>query len=309
MFLQNTILGANTPLYVNHSENGGVLPSASTVTLFRYLGGSPYWQKVADYDVLAVGAIVDGKTGEYGILLATSTESAGTFEVRHEWTSSMTGYTYINTYQFNIVADTTAILARLDSLMTEFKKRAIPDNARIVKIARALGVDNDGNNPLTIDYVSETQKTTGEIHKMVQQINRQTNMTREHTQRMRETTRESLSEYNKTEMMANINKVIESVQGNVAAVISQLQSSIADANFDGKLNTVRAFDLWSRQIATLFTKVDYLNDQIKEIKDAQVDFAQALPQMVVEEQRQMIGMAAQNMVQQGMGMNRPQQGM
>jgi len=307
MFLQNTILGADTILNLFHCENEGVTPSASSVKLLRQIATSPFWAVVATYDVLAVGGVVDATTGLYGLKLSTASESAGTMSINWTWTSSVTGLTYTETAQFDIVADNNALLSRIGTISSELVKRPFPDNVSIRKICDALGID-DPSNPLNLDYFVRNAKKTDDIYNMVDSIRKTSKQTKQRVDKTKDIVRDSLVEYDAAKMQNYMNNLAQQFMSMVESLKAALTNEVELNNQDGKLNTIRALDIWSRQVASMFTKVDYAISELQEIKNNQVDFAQALPQMVVQEQGQMMDMALQGMIAQ-MAQGQPQQPM
>ena len=299
MFLQNTILGSDTILNLFHCENEGVTPTSSTVKLMRQQDTAPFWTVVATYDVLTVGAVVDSVTGLYGLRMNTSTESAGTMAINWTWVSPVTSITYTETAQFNIVADNNTILSYINSVASELVKRPFPDNVTIIKIAKALGID-DPSNPLALSYFKTTQKTTDDIYKMVRKINKRSSYTKDKVDQTKFNMDMALKQYDNLTMKSNLKELSDMFKNTIVEMKANLNKEIQNNTTDGKLNTIKAFDLWGQQVALMFNKVDACLEQLQEVKDNQVDFAQALPQMVAQEQEELMRLALQQMMQQMM---------
>ena len=299
MFLQNTILGNDTILNLFHTENEGVLPSASTVKLFQQQLGAPHWSLVATYDVLVDGAIIAATTGLYGLSMATSGLSTGTYMIHWTWTSSVTTNTYDMTAQFNITADANAILQYINGVATKLNMLPFPDNERIGRIAKALGVFDNWNSHY-FDTVNGNAKETKNMSSMVEQIHSETMGMSKRVKRFKEDTKESLKEYNNSVMIKNMENLSTKLEEVATAMTSVVTANVNATSETAQKDILKAFDIFAQMVALMFTKVDVVIENLKNIENNQVDFAQALPQMVVKEQQDMLGMAAQQMMMQGM---------
>lgn len=299
MFLQNTILGEDTILNLFHTENAGVLPSASSVKLFQQQAGAPFWNLLATYDVLTAGAIIGGTTGLYGLSMSTAGLNAGTYMIQWAWTSSATTNTYETTAQFNIVADANAVLSYINGVVTKLNMMPFPDNERIGRIAKALGVFDNWNSHY-FDTVNGNAKETKNIHGMVEQIHSETMGMSKRVKRFKDDTKESLKEYNNSVMIKNMETLSNKLEEVATAMTSVVTANVQATSEAEQKDILKAFDIFAQMVAMMFTKVDVVIENLKNIENNQVDFAQALPQMVVKEQQDMIGAAAQQLVMQGM---------
>lgn len=300
MFIQNTIYTQKTVLPLFHKEDVLILPSASSVILYRANQAAPNLSVVATYDVLTEGAEV--KTGLYSLSMDTSAEEPGTMVVEWTWTSSVTGLTYTESGQFNIVADSSAVIARVDGLATTLIQRPPCDNANIMRIAQSLGVDKKGD-PMLFNSIYGTLKTTNKIYEKIDAMQGDTSEIKIEVRNTKSNVEKTLDSYNQKQMKQNIAELKSAFDEAVMKMAKM--SAIVEEATTGNItsNMLRAFDIWAKQLAIMFSKVDFVLDGIQDIQDTQVDFAQALPSMVVKEQME----TAQRM-QQGQMAQRPQPG-
>ena len=281
-----------------HDENGAVLPSASTVKLYRQSTTPPLWELVATYDVLADGHLME--LGTYGLSMVTNIEPVGTMLIKWTWTSDDTGLSYAETFEFGITADSSSVLVETNLIIKKLKQTPRPDNERIWNIAKALGVENNWNS-LWWNSIQGTKKETLEIRDMVSKIHVNTQTTKKGVSNIKDDTKRSLQSFNDKEMQKNVNSITNELKSVTADLQSKLSEALTEEGNSGKLNTIEGLSLWGKQFATMFSKVDLALEELEELKNNQVDFTQAMPQMVAQELQQMVVLATQQMMQQQFG--------
>lgn len=291
MFINTVILGTNLNLQLLFNENANLTPSSATLRMYTPAVASPYWSQVgADIDILVSGGEI--ATGLWGITVSTSGYAAGQYSLYLEWVSPVTGFTYASNASFNVAADATTLLQNVNALAAEISRRPLPDNRSINEIREALGIKHNWN---MLAMVEEESKRHENIVGSLKDIVKRLNKTSETAATIKENVKKN-DEKKTTELKTSVSEM----KFEMNRLIDSLNIAMRTLNINNptRSDLFASFDLFSKEMASLFGKVDLVREQLIEIEAKIAEVEAVLPGEVANNLSGMASAAAQNMLRQ-----------